>query len=49
MKMAGKRDSCQLALFLYPTPPPFSLALSTDKIRLCSGCGKQIIARPAYR
>lgn len=45
MKMASKRDSRQLALFLHPTPPPFSLAPSTEEIRLCSGCGKQIIAR----
>jgi hypothetical protein len=45
MKMASKRDSRQLPLFLRPTPPPFSLAPSPDEIRLCSGCGKQIITR----
>jgi hypothetical protein len=45
MKMASKRDSSQLPLFLRPTPPPFSLAPSLAEIRLRSGCGKQIITR----
>ena len=45
MKMASERDSRQLPLFLPPTLPPFLLAPSPDEIRLCSGCGKQIITR----
>ena len=42
------RDSRQLPLFpprpALP-PRPFSLAPSPDEIRICSGCGKQIITQ----
>ena len=44
-KMPSKRDSRQLPLFLRPTPPPCSLDPLPEEIRLCSGCGKQIITR----
>jgi hypothetical protein len=41
------RDNSQLPLFPRPAlaSRPFALAPSPDEIRICSGCGKQIIVQ----
>ncbi len=43
-----KRNPAQLSLFpgrglFAPAPRSFSLQASADEIRICAGCGKQII------